>query len=82
MEECFVLCDAGGGTVVSIFWALTPAKVLTGGQDVVSYRVTQLEPTLELEQVAIPYSKHFESQEVRQYTLTGSFQVQNAAHHI
>lgn len=40
LEECFVLCDAGGGTV-----------------DVVSYRVTQLEPTLELEQVASPYSK-------------------------
>lgn len=37
--ECFVLCDAGGGTV-----------------DVVSYRVTRLEPALELEQVGNPYS--------------------------
>ncbi|KAF2495164.1 hypothetical protein BU16DRAFT_539159 [Lophium mytilinum] len=37
--ECFVLCDAGGGTV-----------------DVVSYRVTNLEPTLELELTGIPYS--------------------------
>ncbi|KUJ14621.1 actin-like ATPase domain-containing protein [Mollisia scopiformis] len=37
--ECFVLCDAGGGTV-----------------DCVSYKVTQLEPTLELEEVTTPTS--------------------------
>lgn len=35
--ECFVLCDAGGGTV-----------------DVVSYKVWQVEPSLELERVGIP----------------------------
>ncbi|KAI9868488.1 MAG: hypothetical protein M1813_005932 [Trichoglossum hirsutum] len=37
--ECFVLCDAGGGTV-----------------DVVSYKVTQLEPILELEEMTISTS--------------------------
>ncbi|CZR64187.1 uncharacterized protein PAC_14084 [Phialocephala subalpina] len=39
LGECFVLCDAGGGTV-----------------DCVSYKVTQLEPTLELEEITIATS--------------------------
>jgi hypothetical protein len=39
-NQCFILCDAGGGTV-----------------DVVGYRIKQLTPSLELEQMTIPTGK-------------------------
>jgi hypothetical protein len=40
-NQCFILCDAGGGTV-----------------DVVGYKVKQLTPILELEQMTAPTGTH------------------------
>jgi hypothetical protein len=51
-----VLCDAGGGTVVRAHGRrrLLFSNVLSSHKDVVSYKVTQLEPSLELEPVTLP----------------------------
>ena len=51
--ECFVLCDAGGGTVVSSSRShgFPSSNCLPSHQDVVSYKITQLEPSLELEEM-------------------------------
>ena len=58
--ECFVLCDAGGGTVVSSSRShgFPSSNCLPSHQDVVSYKVTQLEPGLELEEMTVPTSLH------------------------
>jgi hypothetical protein len=61
--ECFVLCDAGGGTVVSFSRShgFPSSNCLPSHQDVVSYKVTQLEPILELEEMTISTSLHHRS---------------------
>src|SRR5271155_1856676 len=58
--DYFVLCDAGGGTVVSSFRShgFPSSNCLPSHQDVVSYRVTQLEPSLELEKMTNATSLH------------------------
>jgi hypothetical protein len=58
--ECFVLCDAGGGTVVSSSRShvLLSSNRLPSHQDVVSYKVTRLEPSLELEEMTYATSLH------------------------
>ena len=58
--ECFVLCDAGGGTVVSFCpsHGFPSSNCLPSHQDVVSYKVTQLEPSLELEKMTNATSLH------------------------
>jgi len=58
--DCFVLCDAGGGTVVSFSPPHTfpPSDCLPSRQDVISYKVRQLEPSLELEKMTISTSLH------------------------
>jgi len=58
--ECFVLCDAGGGTVVSFSRShgFPSSNCLPSHQDVVSYKIKQLKPSLELEEMTIATSLH------------------------
>ena len=54
-----MLCDAGGGTVVSLNHSAVDLLfnyILTGFKDVVSYRVNKVEP-LELEKITIATSQ-------------------------
>jgi hypothetical protein len=50
-----VLCDAGGGTVVgqASSICLEEIQFIDMDQDLISYRVRQVVPSLELEEVAI-----------------------------
>lgn len=61
LGECFVLCDAGCGTVVSSSRShgFPSFNYLPSHQDVLSYKVTQLKPSLDLEERTIATSLHY-----------------------
>ncbi|KAG0645461.1 hypothetical protein D0Z07_8512 [Hyphodiscus hymeniophilus] len=56
-NDCFILCDAGGGTVVSsLCFPWLDSLMINDTQDVVTYRVVSVVPTLELKAVTIATS--------------------------